>query len=218
VRNLKKALKTLRLPKKTKRLKQANNPVRIVVGLRNPGADYEGTRHNVGQEVVEAVLDGAGESLSKGPSRVRGMVAQTGVGDNRTLYLLPNTYMNESGGSVRAALDYYKVDAQDLLVIHDDIDLPFGRLRIQIGGGSGGHNGIRSLEQALGTKDFSRLKVGVGRPRGSQDPADYVLRTFAKKERPEVDLMVADAAEVVERWTDDRERAQEAAALRDKDV
>lgn len=191
--------------------------MRVVVGLRNPGADYEGTRHNVGQEVADAVLVRAGESFTKGPSRVRAMVAQTGVGDDRTLYLLPNTFMNESGAAVRAALDYYKIVPDDLLVIHDDIDLPFGRLRIQVGGGSGGHNGIRSLERSLGTKEFSRLKVGVGRPPGSQDPADYVLRTFPKKERPEVDLMVADAADVVERWLDDRARAQEAAALRDRD-
>lgn len=191
--------------------------MRIVVGLRNPGPDYEGTRHNVGQEVVEVVLGHAGESLSKGPSRIRAMVAQTGVGDERTLFLLPNTFMNESGDAVRATLDYYKVAPADLLVIHDDIDLSFGRLRLQVAGGSGGHNGIRSLERALGTKEFSRLKVGVGRPPGSQDPADFVLRTFAKKERNEADLMVQDAADVVERWLVDRERAQESAALRGRD-
>lgn len=209
-------LKRLRAQTK-KSPKQANSPVRIVVGLRNPGADYQGTRHNVGQEVVERVLDRAGESPSSGPSRIRGMVAQTGVGEDRTLFLLPNTFMNESGGAVRAALDYYKVEPVDLLVIHDDIDLPFGRLRIQVAGGSGGHNGIRSLEKALGTKEFSRLKVGVGRPPGSQDPADFVLRNFTKKERPDVDLIVADASDVVEGWLGDRERAQEAAALRDRD-
>lgn len=191
--------------------------MRVVVGLRNPGSDYEGTRHNVGQEVVEHVLDRSSESLSRGPSRMRGMVAQTGVGENRSLFFLPNTFMNESGGAVRSALDYYKVRPSDLLVIHDDIDLPFGRLRIQVGGGSGGHNGIRSLERALGSQEFSRLKVGVGRPPGSQDPADYVLRPFSKSERSEVDLIVADAADVVERWLEDRDRAQEVAALRGKD-
>lgn len=191
--------------------------MRLVVGLRNPGADYEGTRHNVGAEVVERVLERSGETAGKAPSRVSGAIAQTGIGDDRTLFLLPYVYMNESGRVVRAALDYYKVPAEDLLVLHDDIDLPFGRLRLQVAGGSGGHNGIRSLESALGTKDFSRLKVGVGRPPGSQDPADYVLRTFSKSERPDVDLMVEDAAEVVERWVEDREKAQEMAALRDRD-
>lgn len=191
--------------------------MRIVVGLRNPGADYEGTRHNIGFEIVVRVLERAGETLGRAPSRVRGTVAAIGTGDERTLFLVPGTFMNESGPAVRAALDYYKVATDDLLVVHDDIDLPFGRLRLQVGRGSGGHNGIRSLERALGTKEFSRLKFGVGRPPGSQDPADFVLRTFTKKERPEVDLMVEDAADVVERWMEDRPRAQEIAALRGRD-
>lgn len=142
------------------------------------------------------------------------MTASVGLADDRTLFVVPTTYMNESGAAVRAVLDYYKVGPADLLVIHDDIDLAFGRLRLQVAGGSGGHNGIRSMERALGTKEFSRLKVGVGRPPGSQDPADFVLRNFTKAERPEVDLLVVDAADVVERWLDDRPRAQEAAALR----
>jgi len=192
--------------------------MRIVVGLRNPGADYEGTRHNVGSEVVERVLQRAGVPPGRAPSRVSGAIAQVGTGDDRTIFVLPFTFMNESGGVVRSALGYYKVDTSDLLVIHDDIDLPFGRLRIQVGGGSGGHNGIRSVERALGTKEFSRLKVGVGRPPGSQDPAGYVLRTFAKSERPEVEVIVEDAADVVERWLDDRVRAQEMAALRGRDA
>jgi len=192
--------------------------MRIVVGLRNPGADYEGTRHNVGSEVVERVLQRAGVPPGRAPSRVSGAIAQVGTGDDRTIYILPFTFMNESGGVVRSALGYYKVDTSDLLVIHDDIDLPFGRLRLQVGGGSGGHNGIRSVERALGTKEFSRLKVGVGRPPGSQDPADYVLRTFAKSERPEVEVILEDAADVVERWLDDRGRAQEMAALRGRDA
>jgi PTH1 family peptidyl-tRNA hydrolase len=213
-----------RAPRKAKKAKRAkspkkttSSPVRVVVGLRNPGADYEGTRHNVGSEVVERVLERAGETPGKAPSRVSGAIAQTGVGNDRTLFLLPFVYMNESGRVVRAALDYYRVSPVDLLVVHDDIDLPFGRLRLQVAGGSGGHNGIRSVETVLGTKDFSRLKVGVGRPPGSQDPADYVLRTFSKSERPDVDVMVEDAADVVERWAEDRQRAQEMASLRDRD-
>lgn len=191
--------------------------MRTVVGLRNPGADYEGTRHNVGAEVVERLLERLGESPGKAPSRISGQVAQTGVGDDRSLFLLPYTFMNQSGRAVRATLDYYKVAPEDLLVIHDDIDLPFGRLRLQVAGGSGGHNGIRSVESALGTKEFSRLKVGIGRPPGSQDPANYVLNPFSKSERSEVDLMVEEAADVVERWLEDRERAQEQAARRDRD-
>jgi len=189
----------------------------LVVGLRNPGADYEGTRHNVGSEVVERVLERVGTPPGRAPSRISGAIAHAGVGDHRTLFLLPFTFMNENGRVVRSTLDYYKLEPTHLLVIHDDIDLPFGRLRLQVAGGSGGHNGVRSLERALGTKDFSRLKVGVGRPPGSLDPADYVLRPFSKAERREVDLIVEDAADVVERWLEDRERAQEQAALRDRD-
>jgi PTH1 family peptidyl-tRNA hydrolase len=126
--------------------------------------------------------------------------------------------MNESGGAIQSALAYHKILPADLLVIHDDIDLAFGRLRVQVAGGSGGHNGIRSVEKALGTKEFSRLKVGVGRPPGSMDPADFVLKRFSKTERPEVDVMVRDAADVVRLWLDDRERAQEQAAHRGRDV
>lgn len=159
------------------------------------------------------MLAGLDEKLGRGPLRVHGQIATSGFGDSKVVYLAPNRFMNESGDSVRAAALYYKVVAADLLVIHDDIDLPFGRLRIQVGGGSGGHNGIRSLARALGTKEFSRLKVGVGRPPGSVDPATFVLKPFSRKERPDVDLMVASAADVVEMWLEDRPRAQEKAAL-----
>ena len=189
----------------------------LVVGIRNPGSKYEGTRHNIGFEVVARVVDRAGESLGKAPSRLRTTIGQVGVGDNRVLYAAPNTFMNDSGAAVRAALDYYSLDVGSLLVIHDDIDLPFGRLRIQVAGGSGGHNGIRSLEKALGTKEFSRLKFGVGRPPGSMDPSDFVLRDFTKAERPEVDLMIEGASDVVELWPVEPARAQELAAHRGGD-
>ena len=189
----------------------------MVVGLRNPGADYEGTRHNVGFEAVERFVERSGERLGRGPSRVRGLTAQIGSGDDRTLLFVPNTFMNESGAAVRSAMAYNKIPHDDLLVIHDDIDLDLGRLRLQVGGGSGGHNGIRSVERSLGTNEFSRLKIGVGRPPGSMDPADYVLRRFGKAERLEVDVLVEDAADVIGAWLDDRARAQEMAALRGRD-
>ncbi len=146
------------------------------------------------------------------------MVAQSGVGEDQVLFFAPNTYMNASGWPVKAAMAYYKVASGDLLVIHDDIDLAFGRLRIQVAGGSGGHNGIRSVEKSLGTKEFSRLKIGVGRPPGSMDPADFVLRHFSKGERSEVGVLVEDAADVVEQWLGNRDRAQENAAHRGRDA
>lgn len=189
----------------------------VVAGLRNPGADYEGTRHNIGYDVVRRLAERSDERLGRGPSRVRGMIAQIGAGGDRTLLFAPDTFMNTSGDAVRAVITYNKAQPTDLLVVHDDIDLEFGRLRIQVAGGSGGHNGIRSLERALGTKEFSRLKVGVGRPPGSIDPADYVLAPFAKSERPEVDLLIDDAVDVVETWLEDRAQAQELAAHRGRD-
>jgi PTH1 family peptidyl-tRNA hydrolase len=196
---------------------RASNPTRVVIGLRNPGLDYEGTRHNSGYEVLARVLGRAGEKLGRGPSRVRAQVTQVGVGDGRILYAVPMTYMNESGRAVRALLDYFGLSPQSILVIHDDIDLPFGRLRLQVGGGSGGNNGVRSIESALGTRDFSRLKIGVGRPPGQMDPADYVLRPFSKEERGEVEVIFEDAADVVDIWPIDPARAQEMAALRGRE-
>ena len=191
--------------------------MRAVVGLRNPGADYEGTRHNLGYEVILRVLENLGETLGRSPRRLRGLEARWGSGPERTLFFVPNSFMNESGGPVKAALDYYGIDLEDLLVVHDDIDLPFGRLRLQVDGGSGGHNGIRSVEKALGSNQFSRLKVGVGRPPRGMDPADYVLSRFKPSERSEVEAMVSDAAAVVEEWLQDREKAIEMAARRGKD-
>lgn len=210
---LKRPLRAKKRPKK-----KPSSPLHLVAGLRNPGPDYEGTRHNIGFEAVERFVDRAGEDFGRAPSRVPGLIAQVGVGDDRNLFLAPTTFMNESGQAVRSALTYYKLEPSDLLVVHDDIDLEFGRLRLQVAGGSGGHNGIRSLERSLGSKDFSRLKMGVGRPPGTMDPADYVLRRFSKSERQEADLMVEDTADVIEVWLEDRARAQEMAALRGRDV
>lgn len=184
----------------------------LVVGLRNPGPDYDGTRHNVGFEVVETILGRHNESLGRAPLKVSGRVAKVGAGEDRVFYFASNRFMNELGGSIRAAAVYFKIPLENILIIHDDIDLPFGRLRLQIGGGSGGHNGIRSVEQSFGTNEFSRLKVGVGRPQGSMDPADHVLRNFTKSERPEVDVMIEVAADVVELWPTEPARAQELAA------
>ena len=189
--------------------------MRLIVGLRNPGSDYQGTRHNLGYEVLVDLAGRMGVNLKRGPLRVRSEVASVPV---RELVLAsPNTFMNDSGRAVGSLRSYYKIDSEDLLVLHDDIDLAFGRLRLQRAGGSGGHNGIRSLEQHLGTKDFWRLKLGVGRPPGNQDPAQYVLRRFSKNERSEVDLLIGDAAAVVVRWLEDPPRAQELAAHRRPD-
>ena len=188
--------------------------MKVVVGLRNPGSEYVGTRHNIGAEVLAEVARRAGERFKAKTMRTRSEIAEARVAGEKVVLAAPLSFMNESGGPVSATLRHVKADVADLLVIHDDIDLDFGRLRLQVGGGSGGHNGIRSLEKSLGTREFSRLKVGVGRPPGRQDPADFVLRRFGSKERPEADLIVSDAADVVERWVVDPLRAQELAAHR----
>lgn len=188
--------------------------MKAVAGLRNPGPEYELTRHNVGYEVVTAVADSHGERFRRGPARMRCEAVEIPLGGQRVVLAAPLGYMNDSGGPVRALLDYFRIELVDLLVVHDDIDLPFGRLRLQVGGGTGGHNGLRSVEQALGDRGFARLKVGVGRPPGSMDPAAFVLRRFSKAEREEVDRMVEDASRVVEAWVTDREAATRLAGER----
>ncbi len=203
------------LPTRARASRTTEPPPLVVVGLRNPGPDYQGTRHNIGFDVVAEVARRHQAGLGRAPSRVSAQLAR--ISQPATLLVAPFSYMNQSGGVVRSVLDYWKIPAGDLLVVHDDIDLALGRLRLQVAGGSGGHNGIRSVERALGTMDFSRLKVGVGRPPASIDPADYVLRPFSKGEAAEVELVVADAAEVVDTWRSDRARAQEMAALRGRD-
>lgn len=190
--------------------------MKAVVGLRNPGSEYEGTRHNVGFEVLEVLADRHGGRLKRS-SRLRSLTAEVRVGEERVVLVVPLAYMNESGGPVQAAVAYFKATLEDVLVLHDDIDLAFGRLRLQVGGGSGGHNGIRAIERALGARDFCRLKLGVGRPPERMDPADFVLSRFSRAERPEVDLMVGDAADVVEEWLVDPARAQQRAARRGKE-
>jgi PTH1 family peptidyl-tRNA hydrolase len=186
----------------------------VVVGLRNPGPGYEGTRHNVGYEVIDLVVRRHGGRFKRGPLRVRAEIAELRHDGARLVAAAPLSFMNESGGPVRLVLDYHKVAIERLLVVHDDIDLPFGRLRLQVGGGTGGHNGLRSIERSLATRDWARLKIGVGRPPERMDPADFVLERFSRAERKEVDLLVEDAADVVERWLDDPVRAQVQAAHR----
>ena len=186
----------------------------VIVGLHNPEPAYSGTRHNVGAEVVAVLARRSESRLRRGPRRVRCRVARARIGAEPALLALPNASMNVTGPPVLALLSYYKVKPRDLLVIHDDIDLPFGRLRLRSGRSHGGHNGVRSIVGSLGTTDFWRLKLGLGRPPGRMDPAAYVLSRFSAAEREDVDHLVADAADVVERFMTDPERAMELAGGR----
>ncbi len=161
--------------------------MRVVVGLRNPGSRYEGTRHNVGSEVVAAAAAAGSVSFKRAKRFIRADVAEVHMHGERVVLALPRTFMNQSGQAVAPLLGYFGVESNELLVVHDDIDLPFARLRVSIDSGPGGNNGVRSIIGSLGTKSFWRLKVGVGRPPGRTDPADFVLRRFGKVERPEID-------------------------------
>ena len=173
----------------------------LVVGLGNPGGEHQGTRHNIGFEIANALAKRW--ELPKPKSRYRGFLTEgrTGPGGSRVAILLPQTYMNDAGRSVGPARGALEVPLERVLVLHDEIDLPFGDIRVRLGGGLAGHNGLKSLKQALGSADFSRVRVGVGRP-PTTDPdrvAAYVLGRF-REPREEVALLVeqgADAAEHV---------------------
>ena len=144
--------------------------------------------------IVRAAGD---ERFKRAPKRISAQVAEVSWSGKPVTLALPTTYMNESGGPVAGLVSYWDVDPEHLIVVHDDIDLPFGRLRVQSDRGPGGHNGVASIVKSLGSREFWRLKVGVGRPPGRMDPADYVLRRFATTERGDVESMVVEAADVL---------------------
>src|SRR5205823_751754 len=167
----------------------------LVAGLGNPGREYAATRHNVGWLVVDELAARHGGSWR---SKFSGRLAEVRFGDLRLALLEPETYMNESGRSIGAAARFFKADPGSLLVVHDDVDLDEGRLQARLGGGLAGHNGLRSIAQALGTQDFLRLRIGVGRPgRGDRrSVADYVLSAFGPE--TDVDALIARSADAVE--------------------
>jgi PTH1 family peptidyl-tRNA hydrolase len=182
----------------------------LIVGLGNPGAEYAGTRHNIGFEVANTLAGRWG--LPKAKSKYRGLLTEgrAGVGGTkspRVAVLMPQTYMNEAGQSVGPARGAFKLDLDHVLVLHDEIDLPFGEIRTRVGGGLAGHNGLKSLRQGLGSADFARVRIGVGRP-PTTDPdrvAAYVLGRF--REPPD------EVAAVVERAADEAERVVQGANL-----
>jgi peptidyl-tRNA hydrolase, PTH1 family len=169
----------------------------LVAGLGNPGPRHAGDRHNVGWMVIDELASRRDASFR---SKFDGRIGETRLGDRRLALLKPETYMNESGRSISAAARYFKVASEDVLVVHDDVDLELGRLQARVGGGLGGHNGLRSIAQALGTPEFLRLRVGVGRP-GRGDPrvvADFVLASFeAHDDRDELVRRAADAVDAI---------------------
>lgn len=169
----------------------------LVVGLGNPGAQYEGTRHNIGVEVVELLAARHGGRLRK--SKELALADEVHVGGRRLALAFPQTFMNLSGDSVRLLVKRYGIeDPAHLVVVHDELDLPVGRLKLKMGGGLAGNNGLKSIKAHLKTADFGRVRIGIGKPPSSQRGADHVLRHPTKAERTELDVVVQEAADAVE--------------------
>lgn len=171
----------------------------LVVGLGNPGARYAGNRHNVGAHVIADLAARARTALSAhkgGLSAAR--VHVPGPGGIPAILAVPTSYMNVSGPPVREIANFYKIPPERIVVVHDELDIDFALVRLKKGGGEGGHNGLRSITASLGTKDYHRVRVGIGRPPGRMDPADYVLRDFTAAEKPEIAVTVAEAGDAVE--------------------
>ncbi|MFC3504252.1 aminoacyl-tRNA hydrolase [Micromonospora krabiensis] len=171
----------------------------LVVGLGNPGREYAGNRHNVGFMVADLLAGRVGAKFGR-HRRAMAEVAEgrLGFGGPRLVLVKPLTYMNLSGGPVASLAQFYKVVPGQVIAVHDELDIGYGQLRVKCGGGEGGHNGLRSMSKSLGTKDYVRVRFGIGRPPGRQDPADYVLSDFAAVERKELEFLVDRAADVVE--------------------
>ena len=167
----------------------------IVVGLGNPGEKYAGTRHNVGAMVIDALLKRGAASLRSHKSGC--LIAEAVLADERVVLARPTTFMNDSGRPVRELARWYKVPAQQLVVVQDELDIPFQEVRIKAGGGTAGHNGLGSIASHLGTRDFIRVRVGIGRPRGRSGAVGHVLDTFSAGERKELPFVIERAADAV---------------------
>lgn len=175
----------------------------LVVGLGNPGAKYEATRHNVGQMALDVLASRLGASFGSHRSNARVAEGWLRPGGPKLILAKPNSYMNTSGGPVSSLVSYFGIDPDHLIVLHDELDIPFDTIKLKQGGGHGGHNGLRDIAKALGTPEFLRVRIGVGRPPGRQDPADYVLKPFASTERDALAVLLEDAADAAEQLADD---------------
>jgi peptidyl-tRNA hydrolase, PTH1 family len=171
----------------------------LVVGLGNPGKEYAANRHNVGFLVADLLASRIGAKFGRS-KRSHADVAEgrLGFGGPKLILVKPLTYMNLSGAPVSQVAQFFKVPLENVIAVHDELDVPFGQVRVKRGGGEGGHNGLRSMSKSLATKEYARVRFGIGRPPGRQDPADYVLSDFGGAERKELDFLVDRAADVVE--------------------
>lgn len=170
----------------------------LVVGLGNPGERYAATRHNIGHMVVNELAHRNGERFKAHKAQAAVAEFRLGIGGPKVVLAKPATYMNLSGKPVAALLKFFKVGPENLIVVHDELDIDFDTIRLKRGGGEGGHNGLKSISQALGTKDYLRVRAGIGRPPGRMAPADYVLRPFSSTEQKTLALHIERIADAVE--------------------
>jgi PTH1 family peptidyl-tRNA hydrolase len=168
----------------------------LVVGLGNPGEQYATTRHNAGAMAVDELAGRIGGRFKAGKGRW--VSCEGRLAGERVALVKPTSYMNESGGPVAGAARYLSVDPEHIVVVHDELDIDFGSVKLKRGGGPGGHNGLRDVDKALGTRDYYRVRVGIGRPPGRQDPAEFVLKPFSAAERKALPFLLSDAADAVE--------------------
>ncbi|ALX04070.1 MULTISPECIES: aminoacyl-tRNA hydrolase [Aeromicrobium] len=169
----------------------------LVVGLGNPGPTYAATRHNVGYMVADVLADRMGGRF-KAHASGRAEVVEGRLAGERAVLGRPRSYMNESGGPVSTLMKYFDVDAEHLVVVHDELDIDFGALRLKLGGGDNGHNGLKSIRQSIGTGDFHRVRVGIGRPPGRQSVHDFVLKPYSSTERKDLPVYLEEAADAIE--------------------
>lgn len=169
----------------------------LVVGLGNPEAEYGGTRHNLGADAVRLLAERGRKALARN-KRVRCEIAEVDLAGARVVLCIPQSYMNTSGGPVQSCAAWYDVPVEQIIVLHDELDLDAGMLRTKRGGGHGGHNGLKDLDRALGSHEYLRVRLGIGKPPGRQPGADWVLRRPSPKEREELDVTLVEAAECVE--------------------
>lgn len=172
--------------------------MKLIVGLGNPGSQYEQTRHNIGFEVINGLSKQFGIPINQ--SKFKGLYGTGLYKGEKVLLLKPLTYMNLSGESIRAIMDYYHIDMDDLIVIYDDLDLPVGKVRLRQRGSAGGHNGIKSTISHLGSQQFNRIRIGIDRPVSGMNIADYVLAKFQKEEQIEVEFAVEKSVQACAAW------------------
>ncbi|MEJ1091348.1 aminoacyl-tRNA hydrolase [Microbacterium istanbulense] len=170
----------------------------LVVGLGNPGPRYEATRHNIGQIVLDELARRRGERFREHKGGARVVETWLRPGADKLVLAKPNSFMNVSGTPVAALAKFYSVPPERVIIVHDELDIPYDSIRLKVGGGHGGHNGVRDVARALATPEFPRVRAGIGRPPGRQDPADWVLAPFGSAERETLPIFVSDVADAVE--------------------